>query len=141
MPALSLDPGRYLGERGFPGGFVLDDSRARRTPAAKLELGLHEQDSPGVARGKPKCGGQRLLQTDEADVGDDGLRRLRQFRRRQIPRIQALEGDDPAIDFYLRVQLPMAHVNGVNAARTPLEQDLRESSSGGADIETNPGFG
>ncbi len=90
-----------------------------------LELGLDERDER--ATGRAEARGHRPEdepQRDEGDVDDGQVDRLRQDATAERPGVRSLERHDPRVTPERLGQLAAPDVDGVDAARAALEEDV-----------------
>ncbi len=109
---------------------------------ARLELGLdqeHEVRSRGGHRSAQR--GQHRAQRNERQVGhhqrarDEAGVGLLQPVDGEGADVHPLEHHDPVVRPQAGVELPVAHVHGIDAQRTPLQQAVREAAGRGAGVE------
>jgi len=115
---------------------VADDAVADLA-AAGLELRLdqgHDQAAAGAeALGhRPKDPVQR----DERNVDHREIHGRGQHAGSQRTGVGPLHGDDPRVVAQGLGELAAAHVHRVHAARSPLQQQVREAARGRADVQT-----
>ena len=116
---------------------IAHDAALSHGRPARLELRLDQRHQPGSGPRERQRHRQRLGQRDEAHVGDEGADRLRHERAIEPARVAILERDDPGVGGKARVQLVVAHVDGIDARRAAVEQHLGEAAGRRADVEGN----
>src|SRR5882672_8988557 len=105
--------------------------------AAGLELWLDERDDLAARRQHVEDRRQHLFQRDEGHV-DDGQRRLiAEEAWVQRARVCVLHDHHARVLAQPLVELAAADVDGVDDARTALEQAVREAARGGADVHAD----
>src|SRR5262249_40516393 len=104
-----------------------DDSSLRDFAAACLELRFDDDGARGA--GSEQRGDTRQHEADreEGEVHCRQRHRLGDLFPRQPTRVDALAQDDPRIRAQLRVELPEADVDRIDAAGSALEQAVGES--------------
>ena len=118
-----------------PRGVVLDQTALPDRLGPDLELRLDQGDQLGPSAGQAESSRQRLGQADEADVGDDQVRRIGYQGGGQTAGVDALQRDHPWIAGQAGMQLAAADVDGVDPGRAALQADLGEPAGRGADVQ------
>jgi aminoglycoside 6'-N-acetyltransferase len=112
---------------------VADDTAPADLLPARLELRLHEHDGIPPGLEQPQHRRQGDPDADEGDVRDEQVGPERQLG--ELTRIRPLQHGDARVAAKLRMQLPVAHIDGDHARNAVLEQVVREAAGRGADVD------
>ena len=115
---------------------VADDAALPHVLPSCLELRLDEDERLPAGPGESERRRKRRADGDEGDVGHDELGRERELAHRA--RVRPLEHRDPRVVAQARVQLAVAHVEGDHPRRPALQEHVRESTRGRADVQGVP---
>ncbi len=118
--------------RPLPHDAVLADARP---PDLKLRLCKADDASPGLEPGRRH--GQDEAQGDEGHVDADEVGILRHLLARQVAHVETFQADDPLVRAQLPGQLPLPHVDGVDAGGPSLQHAVREPAGRGADVHAD----
>ncbi len=132
--ALFLAPGAEANESGGDGSFVADNAALSHLAPTYLKLGFEEHHQL-CARGRATECWEDQLQPDEGDVHDDQLRLLGELLQRSG--VDALQQHHAGVLPQPPMQQSPAHVDGVNAGGSALEQNVGETTCRSADICTD----
>ena len=142
MTARVPSPGRAASRRPARGPRVdrrIADDAMDRPAAAGLELRLDEGDDHVAARARASAatGPSTSAERDERHVDRDEADRLGERRGGQGPGVRPLHRDDPRIAAQRLGELAAPDVEGVDAARAALQQDVGEAAGRRADVEAD----
>ncbi len=115
-------------------GFVPHHAPAADLRAPGFKLWFYEGNDISPGSQNLLYGRENLLQGDKRDVNSGQRRPGREGSGIEAACIDAFHHPDPGIPAKAPMELPLAHVHGVDEGRPVLEQAIRKAPGGGPDI-------
>src|SRR5579859_937943 len=135
-----IEPCEKVAQDAAVDGGIADDTRASCNLGAPcLELRLDESDDPAASTQQPGGTWKDEPERDEGDIYDSAVGALRQ--RGEVADVGTIHNHDTGIGPQRPRELPMPDINGIDALGVVSKQHVRETTCGGADVQTNVASG